>query len=186
MTPATVHRHAGSLQTYHGAQMWVTEVSVLRLREERGQWMSWQEAADLIGCSRHVVAKLLEAGHLHQRQVNRTASLSRASVEAAARVYAEQQAAAAQARAARQLAKEQALLERTAPPENGEVWIDVTTAALLLGVTAHAVRQRIRHGRFPASRRGGPLWVRRADVEQASAVTAFHAKVDAVGLGDFI
>ncbi|WP_342748981.1 helix-turn-helix domain-containing protein [Nocardioides gansuensis] len=186
VTPATVHRHAGSLETHHGAQLWVTEESVLRLREERRRWMSWQEAADLIGCSRHAVAKLLAAGHLNRRQVNRAVSLSPASVEAAARVHAEQQKAADQARAADRLAKEHALRERTAPPDDGEVWLDVTTAALLLGVTANSVRQRIRHGRVPATRRGRRFWLRRVDVEQASAAAAFHAKVDASGVGNRI
>ena len=43
-------------------QLWVGEASVLRLRVERRQWISWEEVADLIDCNRYAVAKLLEAG----------------------------------------------------------------------------------------------------------------------------
>lgn len=87
VTPATVHRHAGSAgDTPRRAAVGHRGVGP-GLHEKRRRWMSWQEAADLIGCSRHAVAKLLAAVHLHQRQVNDAASLSRAPVEAAARVY---------------------------------------------------------------------------------------------------
>ncbi|PVG80763.1 hypothetical protein DDE18_21160 [Nocardioides gansuensis] len=136
--------------------------------------MSWREAADLIGCTRHAIAQLIEQGHLHQRQVNRAASLSRASVEAATHHYATQLDKAAQARASR----EQEHLERTTPPDDGEVWLDVTTAALVLGVTPNAVRQRINNERLPATRRGRRWWLRRVDVERASAAAAFHARAD--------
>lgn len=172
VTPATIRRHAdlGNLDVHSGTQVWVSETSVRALAADRDRWISWREAADILGCPRHVIPRLIDQGHLEQRLAHRTRpSVSRESVEAHAPTYAEHRAEAQRQKAERQKAR----AARIEGPPNGDVWLNVATAALVLELSTSGVLRKIHADQLPATRVGRRWWLRRRDVEQAAAVRAF-------------
>ncbi|MEO7845268.1 MAG: hypothetical protein ABIR82_08015 [Nocardioides sp.] len=99
------------------------------------RWVSYIQAAELIGCHEETVVRLVRAGEITQRQVRRSLpSLHLESVEAFAKRWQEREAQRARLREER----ERRLLERPAtlaePPELGadDVWLDSATVALVL------------------------------------------------------
>lgn len=101
VTAASVRRFAqlGQLEAHRGARVWVTESSVCQLAaeraEDRDRWISWTEAAEIVGCARDLIPQLVAQGHLEQRSAHRTTpSVCRTSAEAYAAEYAEQRAEA--------------------------------------------------------------------------------------------
>lgn len=58
---ASVRRFAqlGQLDAHRGARVWVTESSVCQLAaeraEDRDRWISWTEAAEIVGCARDLI-----------------------------------------------------------------------------------------------------------------------------------
>lgn len=61
------------------------------------------------------------------------------------------------------------------PPDDRDVWLDTTTAGIVLGCTPVYVARLADQGRIPAVRRGRRWWIRRIDVEQRAAARAFRA-----------
>ena len=178
VTTSTILRHAdlGTLDVHRGGtRVWVSEKSVRELVADRDRWISWRVAADILGCARDVIPKLIELGHLEQRPVHRTRpSLSRASVEAYAPVYAEHKAEAQR----RKSELQQARAEPSQGPVDGDVWLNVETTALLLQLSTSRVLQKVHAGQLPATQIGRRWWLRRRDVEQAAAVRAFLNRMD--------
>lgn len=179
VTTATILRHAdlGHLDVHRGdTRVWVSEKSVWELVAERDRWISWRIAADILGCPRDVIPRLIEQGHLEQRPVHRTRpSLSRASVEAYAPVYAEHLAEVQRRKAERREAR----ASSSEGPPAGDVWLNVATTALVLDVSTSRVLQKVHAGQLPATQVGRRWWLRRRDVEQAVAVRAFRKRMDA-------
>ncbi|SDC47184.1 hypothetical protein [Nocardioides lianchengensis] len=61
---------------------WVREAEVEAYREDRDRWISWLDAAQLVGCSHETIRRAVADGRIEKRVVHRAqASLSRASVE---------------------------------------------------------------------------------------------------------
>jgi excisionase family DNA binding protein len=173
VTAATVRRHAelGELEVHRSsARVWVSEKSVRELADDQVRWISRRFAADILGCTIDVVLRLLEEGHLEQRPAHRTlASVSRASVEAHAPVFAEQRAAAQRHKAELQNAR----AERSQGPADGDVWLKVETTALLLELSTSRVLQLVHAELLPATQIGRRWWLRRSDVERAAAARVF-------------
>lgn len=175
----TVLRHVelGNLVAHRGSQVWVSEESVRELAEESSRWVSWRVAVDILGCTREDIPRLVAQGHLEQRPAHRTRpSLSLASVEAYAPRYAAERLEAQRLKVEAERQKADSLLERAArnqPPPDGDVWLDVSTAALVLGLCPSRVLQLAHAELLPASLVGRRWWLRRRDVEQAAAVRAF-------------
>jgi len=140
-----------------------------------GPWISYVEAASRVGCTRHNIEDAVKAGRIETRNPTRTrggrASLSAASVAQFAAIWQAEQAEAAAGRAARE-ARAAAARTRRDPPDD-DVWLDVATTALILGVGRSYVRQLAAAGRIPAQRPGDRWWFRRIDVEQLDAARAF-------------
>lgn len=173
VTAATVRRRAdiGHLETHRGVQLWVNQESVRALAAERDRWISWSTAAEILGCARELIPRLVEDGHLEKRPGHRTtASMSRASVEAYAPVFAQERADAQR----RQAELEQALSVRTRGPADGDVWLDVGTTALMLALSGSRITQMIHSELLPATQVGRRWWLRRRDVEQAAAARVFY------------
>jgi hypothetical protein len=157
-----------------GGDVKLSRESVDRLVVERAAdahgWVSQAEAAGIVGCSHARVPELVVEGLLVQRPGPRgQASISRESADEAAQVWADRQAAAHAAREARAAKR-----PSNAAPNDGQVWVTTETAALALGMSRNGVGERIRAGTLPAVLRGNRYWLRRTDVETASAARVFR------------
>lgn len=175
----TIYRYVESarLQVHReDSELWVSQESVRALLEEEARWIFADEAGEILGCSKYVVARLVERGHLESRQVARvTPALLRASVVAYAPVLAEQRAQAERKR--REIQRRQAAV---GPPCDGQVWLTVATAALLMEMAERNVIYRIQVGLLPATKVGPRWWLRRIDVEQAAAARVFATRMDSL------
>lgn len=130
------------------------------------EWITQAEAARIIGCSVNVVERLASAGRIRRRWPpgRKTPTIDRASAEGFRAWWQEYQAGIQRQRRER--------LERMAlagPPSDGEVWLDTTTAALVIGVSSQYLGRLALQDRIPATRRGLFWWFRRRDVEQYAA-----------------
>lgn len=142
---------------------WSAYPAVVGLEPE---WVTYAEAAAIIGCGRSVVARLVARGELvgRGRQERRQLpSISRASAVEVAAQRATAQAESTQVAEERRRARPEVL-----PPDDGEVWLSATEAGLVLGMTSLGVRYRAIHGLIPSTRRGQRWWFRRDHVEQAA------------------
>lgn len=169
-------KDAGQLEAHRsGKQLWFSATQVRALAAERAQWITWNAAADMLGCPRSLIPKLIEEGHLEQRTAPTFwPSLRRSTVVAYVEPYKQDLATAARHRET----VEQARRERTAGPQDGGVWLDLATAALVLDLTTSGVLVRIHGGRLPATKLGRRWWMRRGDVERAAAADVFLARTD--------
>lgn len=159
---------AEGLEAKFEGRTWVSGESVDRLVAARAAdeqvWVSQADAAEIVGCSHGRVPELIEEGLLVQRTGPRwRASISRESAVSAADVWSQRLHAA-------QAEREERLRTRptNAAPDDGQVWVTTSTAALALGLTRNAVGERIRAGTLPATLRGNRYWLRRDDVEAAA------------------
>lgn len=148
------------------------------------EWVTWDWAAERTGCPRASLYVHMRAGRIRHRGVRvRRGALDRASVEEFARWYAEHDAQrrAAEAAAVAARAERDARRAELGPPPaaDGDVWLDATTAGLVLGVSAQYVIRLAGAERIPAVRRGRQWWLRRRDVEQVAAARAFAARAQA-------
>jgi excisionase family DNA binding protein len=114
--------------------------------------VTYQDAANILGCHVSNVPKLIRKGELTSTG-KRGGSFNRDQVEAlAARREAE-----GQERAKRPARKYQRLDYR---PDQNHDWLSPRQVAELLGFTSQGVRHRIHRGKLPAVESGGRFWVR--------------------------
>jgi hypothetical protein len=179
VSESTVRRlvRQGDLVGHQGERLWVSRDSVEAHKAEEARWVTHVEAAELIGCTRHNVALLVDSGELaHRIAPRRRPSIDQEAAVAFRPVWTERQEALQQAIRERYAARRPA----TAPPDDGDVWVSTATAALALGITPNAVRQRVERGTLPHRRTATRLWFRRRDVEAAAAAQAFRARATQV------
>ncbi len=155
-------------------QVRVSESSVddlLRVRTaDADAWVTQARAAEIVGCSPARIPAMVAEGLLTRRPGPRIQpSISRASAERAAVVWAERARAEAVACQERREAR-----PANGPPDDKDVWVSTATAAIALGLSRNRVGDRIRAGRLPAVLCGNRYWLRRADVETAAAARAFQ------------
>ena len=172
VSESTIRRLArqGDLVGYQGQRLWVSTESVETHEAEEARWVTHVEAAELIGCTRHDVARLVDSGDLPQRVAARCKpSIDRSAASAFRAVWEERQ------RQRHDAKKERIASHRskTAPPDDGDVWVGTSTTALVIGITPSAVRQRAERGTLPHVRTASRLWFRRRDVEIAAAAQVF-------------
>ena len=148
---------------------WPDEASVRESLQERQEWISLETAAEMVGCHPHTVLRHVQAGEIEQRAVDHALpSLSRESVER----FGEQRRAEL---AATQDRRDARALRASGPPEDGEVWLNSVTTALVLGLSTTRVDQLARAERLPYTLRGRRRWFRRSHVEQIAAARALNA-----------
>lgn len=140
-----------------GHRWWIDQADVRNLAAERSQWISFAAAATLVGCSKGAIKTAVSAGKIRRRVVHRSQpSLNTESVSTFAQLWATK--------------KERRLQRRdNGPPADGEVWLDSTTTALVLGVSRSRVSQLALAERLPCTVRNGRRWFQRTHVEQAAA-----------------
>jgi hypothetical protein len=163
-------RLTGELRGRKRRSWWISRAEVENLASERASWITYVEAAALVGCSNRVITRAVRTGQIESRArlgVTREPSLRRTSVRAFALVWAQERAAVAERAPARSR-------PGSLPPDDEHVWLSTRTAALVLGMTPTGVRYRVHQGLLPHVRRRGRLWFRREHVEQAAAARAFR------------
>ncbi len=168
-TPKTVMRwiQLGKLVAeFDGVSWWVDPDSVKSSAERRGEWVSWVEAARIVGCSASQIRTAVGKGELTQRQgPSARPSLERASVEA----YRDRRAN--EPTAVRNLTPPPS---PSSAPDDGEVWLSTAVVAIMLRTQAGDVSRLVRLGRLPGVKRGARVWVRRDHAEAAAAARAFQ------------
>lgn len=137
------------------------------------EWITAFDAAALVGCHRHTIDRYAQAGHIARRfpSGRKSPTLNRVSVEEFAQWWCARELEAVERRLKRDAA-------RSGPPEDGDVWLDSTTASLVVGVSPQYLRRLARQGRLPAAATAGrpKWWFRRQDVEQFAAARALRAQ----------
>ena len=132
------------------------------------EWVSHAAAAELVGCSPSTIEAHLDEIDNRPRHGGRP-SLDLASVEAFAarwRVRVAEESERARRRAD--------VIPRGQPPTDQDVWLDATTAALVIGRSEQWVTRLALAERLPATRGGSRRWwFRRHHVEQHAAALAF-------------
>lgn len=165
--------------TTAGRRLWFEEDGVAAFARARvaeaERWVSYVEAAQIVGCSPSNIVNAVQRGDISGRRPPRkrgprggVASLSRSAVED----YAERW------RAQRELAREAqeratAAREPLKPPGPGDVWLSARATSLLLGVSVSRVHQLALADRLPHVRHRGRVWFRRSHMEVAAAARAF-------------
>jgi hypothetical protein len=119
------------------------------------EWLTWDEAAALVGCPVATIDWHKRQGRIRSRG-RRARSLERASVEDFAVWWHAREAMRAERRSRRSTSH----LRREL---NG--WVSTRDAADRLGVSMAAVIHRVDHGRLLGTRHGGRLWIRAEDLE---------------------
>ena len=163
---------------WSGQQLWFREGPVRRWLNARAadaaEWVSWRDAADLIGCPIAAVSRAVERGEIERRAADRYApSLRRTSVETFAQ---ERWPALVQQRRDRQAAAARRRDEpgrRERPPDEEHVWLSRTVTALVLGVSQNHLSRLTTDGKIPHTRVGQRVWYRRDHAELAAAARAF-------------
>ena len=124
-------------------------------------WITYQQAAAILGCHISNVPKLVAKRHLQTRGYKQKSNLDRAEVEA----LAERRRAEGQRRILRQPASR--AIDRR--PDSDHEWLSTSQTASLLGVTTPAVLKRVHRDRLPAVTNLGRCWVRRDHLEMVEA-----------------
>ena len=157
--------------TMRGGRLWVRESDARAYAVEAARWITMQTAASIVGLSASTIWELARSGVIEKRSAaTRVPSLARASVE-------EYAARHRQAVARRRQKEAQHTPVATGPPEDGQVWLDVTTTALVLGLSAGRVRQLAQRGSLPFTEHGSRRWFVRSHVEQVAAARAFATRM---------
>jgi excisionase family DNA binding protein len=123
-------------------------------------WLTYQQASDLLSCHVSSVPKMIAKGQLHSRGV-RNGSINRQEVEDLVKTRDEQRAARASRRPR--------LHKVDRRPDREHEWLTPSQVAKLLGVTRPAVTKRIKRERLPSVEHGGRVWVRRDHLEMIEA-----------------
>jgi hypothetical protein len=154
----------------HNGVAWMRAEDLERLAEHRSEdhrrWASYAEIEQLAGCSNGTLDRAIRAGEVEVRAARTDRaqrSLERASAERWAVEWRSERDAARKRRDAR------ARRESEEPPDDGHVWLDTTTAALVVGVTENWLRHLASTSKAPATRRGRRWWWRRDLVESFAA-----------------
>jgi excisionase family DNA binding protein len=178
----TVRRMARSGKlTSRRERLWlVHREAVAAYAAEEARWMTWVEAAQIIGAPRHIVESWIRDGRLRTRRAPRAKpSVERLSAEALAiewrAIVTEREAK----RRARQRSQE-ARRRLASPPADGDTWLTPSQAADLLGCSQQAVRNRVHSERLPGVQVGGRIWLRQRDVEQAARAAAFPSSARSI------
>ena len=153
-------------------RLWEFDAKSIRAYvEEEAKWVSAQEAADLTGLNIDTIKRAARRGDIERRLHNHARpSINRASALA----YAKRRRRRRQALARQAAARAERKLSRDQPPQDGDVWLSVTEAALVLGMTPSSVRKRLTAERLPGVQSpAGRWWLRRSHVEIAAAADAF-------------
>lgn len=147
-----------------GRSLLVDEAAVHKRAETAAQWVSYERAAKIVGCSSSAIVRAVQRGRIERRPVEHRAqpALSRQSVDEFARAWAAQKRASARRRVER-------AARRIEPPDDEHVWLSPSTAALVLGVSASGLRLLARQDRVPFAESGGRRWYRRDHVERLCA-----------------
>lgn len=168
----TVRRMArdGRLPSRRESRWLVPRDAVTAHAAEEARWITWVQAAQMIGAPRHIVESWIRDGRLRTRKAPRQkASVERISAEALAvewrSMVTEREARRRRVEARKRLAH---------PPDDGEDWLTPRQAAELLGCSQQAVRNRVHSERLPGIQRGRRIWLRRGDVEQVARAQVFR------------
>lgn len=147
-----------------GRQLLVSEVAVRERAAQAAQWVSYIRATEIVGCSETAILHAVQRGDIERREVQSNAqpALSRVSVEEFAGEWAIRRA-----EKDRRVAQREA--RRSGPPDDEHVWLNPTTAALVLGISVSRLRQLAVDERVPFTQHGGRRWYRRDHAEQLSA-----------------
>jgi hypothetical protein len=158
-------KHGRLPGTVHNGRVWVRDTDARAYKLEESRWISSVTASVIIGLSPSKVGDLARAGFIERRpNVGRAASLDRSSVER----YAEEYRASLEEKRRNQPPER----EPAQPPDDGRVWLDTETTAVVLGISGTRVRQLARRDRLPFTERGGRRWFLREHVEQVAAKRA--------------
>lgn len=123
-----------------------------------GSWITYAEAAVILGCHVSNVPKLVNKGELASHGGSRGA-LSRVEVEGLATRRAELR----EARLNRTVRSTYRRVDHR--PDHEHEWLSIREVAELVGVTRPAIQGRIHRGRLPAVENGGRYWVRADHLE---------------------
>lgn len=130
------------------------------------QWVTYVEAAKIVGCSEPTISKAILAGQIVSRHAGRKLpALDRDTVEEFARRFAERQAYREHRRRAR--------ADRIEPPDMDHLWLTPNEAGDVLGITGRRVIQIVERDRLPHTRRGRRIWIRLDHAQQAAAARGF-------------
>lgn len=160
-------------------RIWFRKADVDREAQRRehqvGRWISYADAATIVGCSHGTIGAAVRRGDIANRPASTgrrggRASLDASSVRAFAANWATQRA-----HVAAEAAERAARRSNTQPPDDQQVWLNTYVTALVVGVSPSRVKQLAAADRPPHVRIGRRLWFRRQDIEQAAAVRAFRA-----------
>lgn len=124
------------------------------------QWLTWDEAAALVGCPVSTIDSHKRQGRIRSRG-NRVRSLERASVEEFAQWWNARQDARRQRR-------ERPRAHGWAPPEP-QGWLSSAAAGEVMGLSGSHVGYLVNNQRLPGTRRNGRLWVRARDANAYAA-----------------
>lgn len=162
--------------TKSGGRLWFRETSVTSFVAERDLWVSYATGATIAGCSVGTLKRAVGQGTVEARPLTNTArpSLRRVSVEQFAADLTERRHQDTQARADAAISR-----PASAPPDDGDVWLDASTTALILGISTTRLGQLAAADRIPHQMRGRRRWYRRGDIERLAAA---RARVLATGL----
>jgi hypothetical protein len=124
-----------------------------------GEWITYEEAAQIIGCARSQVQRLVARGWITTRASRPV--LDRASVEGAERRWRADQ----QARRALAETNKRAPRRRVLSPDDEHTWLGLGEAADLLGLSQAGLSARSRRDGVPYTEHDGRRWYR-ADLLQ--------------------
>jgi len=125
-------------------------------------WITYAEAAEILGCHYSNVPKLIRKGHLTSRGRVGDGALDRSEVEA----LAERRRLASENFAPKPKPDRKRVELR---PDSDHDWLSPREVAQLVGITPQAVIKRIHRERLPATEKDGRWWVRRDLLEQVEA-----------------
>lgn len=135
-------------------------------------WISYVAAAKIVGCSAATIGNAVKAGKLEHREGTSrySASIGRASVEKYAEEWQAEQQAAQERRDAQPAVA-------SGFPEDGHMWLDTNTTALVLGISPSRVGQLARRESLPSVTRGRRRWFRRDHIETIAASRSLAATI---------
>jgi hypothetical protein len=133
------------------------------------EWITYRQAAKILGVTHTTIGAMVKDGRISRRKL--AASYYPSINAPSVRAHAAEREADRRVRDQRQRELEQ----RRQPPNDGEVWLSASAAAVL-GISRSRLWQRARAGRTPFTWKDSRMWFRRSDIETRAAVVAFHRR----------